>query len=148
MAENIFSVQINGLDGIEAALNDVAPKVAAQIMRTAGRKAGQLYQGALEERAPVDASAGDPHLADHIAVETHTDKGEGQIQVSVGPESDVYWGIFQEFGTHDQQAQPFMRPVFEENKDAATQVFVDEVQNGLEKFRQKEFVGQIVEGLK
>ena len=145
--DNVFSCEISGLDGIESALKDVIPKAAAQIMRSAGRKAGQLYQGALEERAPVDATAGDPHLADHIRVETHLDKGDGELRVIVGPESDVFWGIFQEFGTHDQQAQPFMRPVFEENKEAATQVFVDEIQNGLEKFKQKEFVNLVKEGL-
>ena len=147
MAEHVFSCEINGLDGIEAALNDIAPKAAASIMRSAGRKAGIVYREALAEAAPVDASAPDPHLADHMKVETHLDKADGDIHVVIGPEKPEYWGIFQEFGTHDQAAQPFMRPVFSETKEEATQVFVDEVQNGLEKFKQKEFVNQVIEGL-
>ena len=66
-----------------------------------------------------------PHLADNIIVaETKFGAngkalGPGASAVAIGPShrpSDHFYGYFQEFGTANHPAQPFMRPAYDQTR--------------------------------
>ena len=44
---------------------------------------------------------------------------EGRAVVDVGPDSDHFYGLFQEFGTGHHRAQPFLRPAVDETEHEA-----------------------------
>jgi HK97 gp10 family phage protein len=46
-------------------------------------------------------------------------KAEYEVRWKAKRKGDPFYGLFQEFGTSKQPAQPFMRPAFEATKDQA-----------------------------
>lgn len=99
-----------------------------QKLETAAAKkarVGALTHGAVVVRA--DAAALAPraerlshpavgHLADHIIIKTTVNK-KNETVVSVGPDSDHWYGVFAERGTPHHEAQPWLRPALDENED-------------------------------
>jgi HK97 gp10 family phage protein len=130
---NDVSCSIEGLDGIEELLQIVYPAQAKTAVRTAGRKAGKIWQEAVEEKAPRDTG----FLADHINVSTQAGEGDdnstGSIAVVVAPARQAFYAMFQEFGTKNQPAKPFVQPAYEEHKEEALEVFANELLKALDK---------------
>lgn len=127
-----FSSSIDGLDGLEELLEIVVPKQAKAAVRKAGRKAGQIWQDAVEEAAPRRSG----FLADHIKVSTQIGEGDddstGSIAVIVAPTKQAYYGLFAEFGTKHEAARPFVQPAYEEHKEEVLQVFSNELLQALQ----------------
>jgi HK97 gp10 family phage protein len=70
-----------------------------------------------------------PHLADNIVIAetTRLPGGRGRWRdiedhehvIAIGPAhkpNDVFYGVFQEFGTAHHPAQPFLRPAFDQHR--------------------------------
>lgn len=101
----------------------------------------EIIKAAAKDKAPQDSG----ELSDHIIAET---SGSGEKTVSkVGPDTGVFWGSFQEYGTSSSgrfepkkgkkalqtdtnrfvahsthragSSKPFLRPAFDENIDSA-----------------------------
>lgn len=150
MADDTVTVQIEGLDRLEEKLVNIGPRLARRVMRKAGLKGAQIFQTAIEEKAPVLTG----NLEGHIGVTTKINKTDG-ITIAVGPEKDA--GYFkgaerhgqkvtfsgsphyadvaarmEEFGSKHEPARPFIGPAFEENAEEVLNVFVDEVWNALQ----------------
>jgi HK97 gp10 family phage protein len=125
------SCELEGLDDLEALLQIVAPKQAKAAIRKAGRKAGLIWQEAVEENAPRETGK----LADSIKVTTRVGEGDddstGSITVVVAPTKEVFYAMFQEFGTAHQHAKPFVGPAYEGHKEEVIQTFSTEVLNAL-----------------
>lgn len=63
-----------------------------------------------------------PDMADHIIIATARAQGNETAAVKIGPESEYYWGFFQELGTVHMAAQPFLRPAFDQNWQKALDI--------------------------
>jgi HK97 gp10 family phage protein len=125
--------EIDGLDDIEQLLEIVLPNQAKGAVRTAGRKAGKIWQDAVEETAPRDTG----FLADNINISIHVGSGDsdstGDIEVIVSPTKDAFYALFQEFGTRNQPARPFVQPAYEEKKEEVLTEFTIQLLNQLQK---------------
>ena len=128
------SCEITGLDELEKMLKELAPKAAKTALRRAVREGMKIFQAAAEEKAPRDTGA----LADNINIKTKAGGGDGDdtsgsIEAVAGPGKKQFYGLFQEYGTRFQKAQPFMTPAYEENKDAVLETFVSDLRDEIEK---------------
>jgi HK97 gp10 family phage protein len=124
---------VTGLDELERMLNDLAPKAAKTAMRRAVRDGMEIFQAAAEGKAPRASG----ELADNINIKTTAGGGDGDtttgsIEAIVGPGKQQYYGLFQEYGTRYQPAQPFMTPAYEENKDKVLETFVSDLKDEIE----------------
>lgn len=126
MAE--FTLTIEGLNELEQRLRDESKKVATRTLRRAAKDASDIWEKEISARAPALTG----FLRSQITMSSKSKGGdEGYIQVMVGPSKKAYYGIFQEFGTRYQKANPFMRPAFEATKDQVLDVFVQDLKQEL-----------------
>jgi len=122
------TVKITGLRELEQKLRDETKKVAKRTLRRAAKDASEIWENAISERAPALTG----FLKSQITMSSKATGGdEGSLQVMVGPSKKAYYGIFQEFGTRFQKANPFMRPAFEQTKDEVLNVFVENLKHEL-----------------
>lgn len=59
--------------------------------------------------------------------------GSNEVLMYVGVASDTGQGVLQEFGTQHHAPQPFLRPAWDENKDQALKILIDELTAEVEK---------------
>jgi len=131
---NSVTVKLSGFEELEQTLRDGTKKMAVKFLRGAEKSAGKIWQEAIANRAPVDTG----HLAESIKIKTEVKSGDnGSMTMKVGPDQSAFYGVFQEFGTKDQPARPFMRPAFEETKDEVLEALVTECKNRLEDLKKK-----------
>lgn len=62
------------------------------------------------------------------SIDHEVSKEAGDVEVAVGPTKDGFYGVFHEFGP-----RPFMRPAFDEQKDAATDRIKDRLADEIQK---------------
>jgi len=90
--------------------------------------AAEPIQEEAERLVPISQDA--PHLVDHILrvplskVDDEEFGGKRALEaeeavVGIGPYKDGFYGWFQEFGTVNHSAQPFMRPAWDAKRDGA-----------------------------
>jgi HK97 gp10 family phage protein len=94
-------------------------------LRPAYMAAAELVRAAAARRAPVGETG---TLAGEMAAEWVTRKR----YAIVGPSRDAFYGEFQERGTSEMAAQPFLRPAIDEVKDQAIEVIRREMSKTLE----------------
>jgi len=137
---NDFSMEIDGLDDLDRAVNNLKNDTKTALRR-ALRAGGGVLQEAAEERVARDTG----FLADHIKISTRVD--EAGMTAKVGVSAEVYpdqgnrrWqrtaadvAHFTEYGTKDEEARPFMRPAFDASVDAIVQEFFSVLQDEMEK---------------
>jgi HK97 gp10 family phage protein len=123
-------VTLDGLEEIEQKLKALGPKLATKALKDALMAGGEVFQAAIEARAPYG-----PHwfkfthevvygaLRQSIDIKTEMMVLEDGGMVRVGPDRRVFWAKFAEFGTCREAAVPFIRPAFEESKMAALEAF-------------------------
>jgi HK97 gp10 family phage protein len=135
-----LEVHVEGLEGVEAALETMKAKVAKTAVRRALRSAGGILQEAIVTGAPKDSG----FLSEHFKIATRaTDYG---MQMSVGATTEEYidqgnrkWkrtaadvAFFNEYGTMKDPAKPFMRPALDQNADAIVEEFISELNEQIE----------------
>lgn len=106
---------IEGLTELHAALSKLPEKVERKVLRSMVQAGGQVVVKAARQNVPVDSG----ELKKGIV--RRSKKGKkvaGQVEVSVGPSTDVFYGRFLEFGTAHIAARPFLRPAFDDNYQA------------------------------
>ena len=111
-------------------------------------KGAEPIRDMAEDKAPQFTG----ELSDNIFIETITDEGD-LIEVAIGPDDEVFWALFVEFGTRSHnvkrvQAQglqigsgifrasasgvshppiPFLRPAFDSEQDNAIEIIGKEI---------------------
>jgi HK97 gp10 family phage protein len=120
-----LTVHVDGLDGILDALEEL-PKIATEknVVRRALIDAAEPIRATWSELAPYDATDQGLHLRDSVIVSEKTvskDKDigpPGGVTVYVGPSASLprHHGIFMEFGTFKDVAQPSGRPAYDSKK--------------------------------
>lgn len=126
------TVKVEGLRDLGAALQELGADVARRVVFAAALSAAQVVRKEASQRAPRSAAPhrvgrGGPvvqpgNLAKGIAtkrLKRSAGKAEYEVRWKAKKKGDPFYGLFQEFGTANQPAQPFMRPAFEATKEQA-----------------------------
>ncbi len=128
-----LGLELEGAEELRAALLTLSKAVRRRALYEVLRPAADPIKWRMGELAPRQAGMGGGGLADSIEVSNATRIGsvaggkwaaadEFQAAVAVGPTKEVYYAIFQEYGTVHHGAQPFGRPSFDNEKDQALEI--------------------------
>lgn len=142
---DFVTVNVSGLEGLEAALRDAGPKLARQSLTAALKAGGDVFLAAVKSHCPVgvedtpQATPGELRDALTTQVTFSPKHGSGTVHVGVkkhpemGSQSPAVYAGFVEFGSvHNPQAKPFLRPGFDESKAAAEAAFTSVLKTGVE----------------
>ena len=128
MAE--FEVKVDGVQELQDNLEELKTTIQEEFERIITEAAGKIRDDA-ERRAPKRTG----EMAENIIVDTIEIKKTG-IKVGVGVEGgqqgDYFYWYFQEFGTANMAANPFLRPAFDENKEDVRKEIQSKVRDLLE----------------
>lgn len=116
-------IKVDGLSELKRKLDKLPEELRRYALNEAAKAGAQPIRDEAARLAPRASSPSHPelgHLADHIAVFEPTKTAKG-VSVRQGPAAGYYWGRYLEFGTSKMPAQPFMRPAFDANKEAAVE---------------------------
>ncbi|WP_263499673.1 HK97-gp10 family putative phage morphogenesis protein [Sphingobium sp. 3R8] len=121
---------------LKATLEGLGTEVATKVGVKANRDAAKEFQDHLAQTAPHDAieSKGNRRygtLRENIKLRRQKAQKQGHIIhiVSIGR---AFWGFFQEFGTVNMAARPWMRPAIEAWNDALVDVQLKRLREGIE----------------
>lgn len=123
------------LQGMEQMIADIRKKLgnaATRMENRALRKAGEpIAEGMKNNVSRTDIQH--PHIEDDIRVSgVRRDSIEGTRFVLIGGTKKTNWRwYFQEYGTSQQSAAPFVEPGFEEGKNEAQSILAEEFRKGL-----------------
>lgn len=128
------SVELTGVKELEKMANRVSPRVARNLARsTVHYTAGQVRNGM---RKKAGKQTGDMRRAIH----TQRRKMRGDLAVSDvrishgnGVRFDAFYWHFEEFGTQQKAAVPYIRPTVEEMVPELPRIYRDEFGRRLEK---------------
>lgn len=122
-----MTVTVEGLQGLLSALEELPKRVTQKaVVKRALTLSAEPIRELASALAPYADEGKHWHLRSDIIVSDKTtardgDPGAppGSVTVFIGPNKLSYQhhGIFMEFGTFKDRAQPFMRPAFEGRKD-------------------------------
>ena len=76
-----------------------------------------------------------PKLSGELATDIEAEPGrtnDKTRKVVIGPEKDDFYGMFQEFGTRHNPAQPFLRPAWDARVEDALNRLIAELREGIE----------------
>lgn len=130
---NTVTVKVEGLDDIEDKLYNLPSKFAKAAMRRALRPAADIWRSAMESAAPehtgwlrsqakisIRLSAKEESGTALVGFSTKQNPNrKGEHVPSAG--NEAFWD---EMGTIHQPARPFIRPVFESEKENVLDKFV------------------------
>lgn len=137
----MFTFKVEGFKELEDALRKLPEEVAGKVLRAALRKAALPMVEAARQAAPRSDSPGPRgHMADSINVRLLKGvEGDHDIEthLAIGPDSNHFYGLFQEFGTVHQPARPFLRPAFDNGAEGALKQFSAELGKGIERAARK-----------
>lgn len=130
------SVKIEGLRELDRALGELPKATARNVLRRVLRKAAEPVERAMESRAPQ--RTGDlersiitgTRLTSRQARDARKE-GKHFAEVHVGTSDPA--GMFQEFGTFKEPAQPWATPAWEATKDDALKAIGTELGTEIEK---------------
>lgn len=121
------------LAALEKHLRQLAEKVAKKELRKAARKAMTIVKNDAAANAPEDTGL----LEHNFGLTTSVKAGTVKAKVGVkggaveNPTTPFYFR-FNEFGTENQPAKPFMRPALESNAARVFDTMVNELIKGIE----------------
>ncbi len=107
MAEK-FKTQ--GLSELKKALKQFPENVERRILRSMAMAGAQVVVKKARNNVPVDSGGLKKGI---IRRSKKGPKAPGRVVVSVGPRSDVFYGMYFEFGTSKIPADPWLRPALD-----------------------------------
>ncbi len=160
----IATFEVQGLKELEASLTELGKATARNVMQRALIKSAQPIADRAEAMAPRDrgklaasisisakstSRAGRKAFAE--AMKSGLSRGDASAaaraankgakgrdtfsQVFVGPTGEGFYGFFNEFGTEDMKAQPFMRPAFDAGAPESLASLKSDLASEIEKAR-------------
>ena len=116
------------LEGMENLLSEIEKlgKTGSRIENKALREAGDVVKEAIQKEAPIRSGK----LKKSITVSRVKNK-DGAKRVEVGPDKDVFYSRFVEFGTVKMKANPFMSRGYEVSKENAMEKIEKNLKEGL-----------------
>lgn len=128
-----WTVEIKGLKELDAALRALPDEMQAAPVRAGLKAAGKFLAEDMAARAPRDVVVAGVTLAEEIVFQVKVSTVKDRAAVEVGPTRRAFYGRFQEFGTEQHAAQPFMRPTLDMGGQSAIAVFASHMKAGLER---------------
>lgn len=115
----MIRIELIGLKDLQRAIDDAADALPPPVQQRALTTAAEPIRARASQLAPNRPGGVD--LRDEIVVEAapRDEVNGGDPAVIIGPSERAFYGSFQEFGTINHPAQPFLRPAFDENVDPA-----------------------------
>ena len=143
LTNDFFTYEMKGWKELNQVLKDLPQEIRKKVIDKSMRKGGEFLRDKIREKAPVGTLE-----VRKNNIRTNKNKVLKFIKlvneinvVSGGVENNLrlfrittgkaYWGMFYEFGTKKQQKRPFMRPVFDENKEQVTRITFEELTKGV-----------------
>lgn len=139
--------QIQGLAELKANLAALGDEVATKVGVRANREAAKAVADVVKSVAPRGtgstvrrrkrkdgsvAVADYGRLADNIKVRRARARSENTITFNITT-GKAFWGLFQEFGTVNMPAHPWMRPAFDAAADVGLKIQIAELERGIER---------------
>ncbi len=132
----MIRMQLDGLDELGRALDELGAAVEKRIMRTATRRGAAHLRDEIRKAAPrlqdaktrtkksyLTRKARYGHLAKRIALKERKAK-DGKLGWSVTTGS-AFWARFLELGTRKMGPRPFMRPAFDREAQTAIRIIAE-----------------------
>lgn len=120
-------LELKGMDEVLKRLEEMGRK-GNTVANRALKKGAEPILKEMKTLVPVDTGRG----RDSLKIGSiSTKKGFKSIPIGLVDVGDAYYLIFQEYGTSKMQAQPFMAPAYEKNKDKARKIIIDEIRREL-----------------
>lgn len=131
------TVRIEGLRELDHALGELPKATARNVLRRVLKKAAEPTLSAMEAHAPRDTG----WTAGSIAISSTLNRSNrGDVKREGKAFAEVYVGsdrgsaaVFQEWGTVNQPAHPYMRPAWEGTKERALEIIGKELGSEIEK---------------
>ena len=128
-----LTVEFKGLRELDAALRALPEEMQGAPVR-AGLKAGaEVLREGMALRAPRDPDVNGVTLADEIVAVVRISNKKDTAVAQIGPSRRAFYGGFQEFGTVNHAAQPFMRPTLDQDGQIAVAALAVHLRAGLER---------------
>lgn len=148
MSELSITVNVHGLRELEEELAKFGPEIARKILRPAVRKSSETMRAEASRLAPRSTQARARHLQDNVVVRLGVKRGRsfietlfgvetGSVTASIGFQKKTFWGMFQELGTSKHQANPFLRPAFDNESANSVRLLSGELKRGIEAHAKK-----------
>ena len=122
-------VALEGGEELRAALRSMDRTISGPVLLVAVAAGGEVLRGAMASLAPHDPSDA-LDLKDNIGQEVIR-VSPRRAQTGVGPKKNVFYGLFQELGTSDHPAQPFMRPALDATRDDIVEAFAEKLREAI-----------------
>lgn len=131
-------VKVEGLRDLDRALGQLPKATGKNVLRRVLRMAGEPIAQDMRAKAPDDPDTGGNDLRSSIGVGTklskrqaqqhrkmfRDDKASAEVFVGAGPVPHAH---LQEFGAEQHGPQPFARPAWDANKDAALDIIATQL---------------------
>jgi HK97 gp10 family phage protein len=125
------TIELQGMDGLLAALREKLQAGADQVENQGMKAAGEVMAKSMQSKVNI-SDINYKHLRDDIKVSRIVRK-DGMKYVLIGPSRKTGWrGHFLEYGTSKMSARPFAYPAFKETKGEALRIMAEEFRKGLE----------------
>lgn len=125
------SIKIHGLRELERDLRKLPRRVQGRAVRNAARAGGIIVRRRARELAPRRTG----NLRRSIVVRSAREGND--IVVRIGLLARAFYGFLLEFGTRRISPRPWMRPAFDQTKEAAAKEVSDRLWREIEKGMKK-----------
>ena len=137
------TVRVEGLRELGERMKGLSEDVNKRIARAATAAGAVVIRNAAQKNAPVDTGnlqkniivkrlpKGESTLtSEHIVTIRKGRLTKKQKEKGLG---DAWYGVLVEYGTAKMAAQPFMRPAFDQNKEAAVNAIKDRIKSRIDR---------------
>lgn len=130
---NGVTVEIRGLKELDAVIRSLPDEMQRAPVREGLKAAAQVLKEGMTMRAPHDPVVAGVTLADEIVAVVKVGTKRDTAVAQVGPSKRAFYGGFQELGTVNHPAQPFMRPTLAQDAYIAIAALAVHMKAGLER---------------
>ena len=123
-------VELTGMDELLKELYAIGEKVATRAENKALREGAEVLRQEISNRAPRKTGK----LAGNI-VKSGIKTKDGVKCIEIGPDKEVFYGLYHEFGTTKMRARPFIAPALEEKRSEIFDAMASVLREELEKRR-------------
>ena len=112
---------IQGIEQLEAKLKKLPLALQRKVLTDAVKQGGEIIRQGAANAAPVLTGQ---LAANEIISVVASESNAYYVLIRIGPRRKNFYGIFEEFGTSHQQAEPWLGPSYEITKELAQQKVV------------------------
>lgn len=129
-------IKISGFPDLNKTLKKLNEKTQTRLIKAALKKGANIILDAAKQNTPSKTGANHMHLKIKTIRKKKSSTNIGfTIQTGTREELDIkskgYYPFSLEYGTQDMEAQPYLRPALEDNRDKAIQVVGKSLEKGI-----------------